>query len=239
MYGNIISLICSIIFYGVSLFLLIKYYKVLPQKLMNIIFVIIIFVPYLGVLHFAATSVGFKDWNFLNALPPANVSPFSFTMCLFTLVLPKKIKGVIFRVFSFLVVGMFFAAIITDVLWIMDHKVYHFFRCLDSLSHLCISLFGIYLVLTKQVEVNVKSFIKGFITMFSVVAVMIILNVTCGTAFFGLAFDGRHNIYSMVLTKSPYLSAFLYMTGLAAVLVSSYFVELFVTKKVLENKKSA
>ena len=41
-------------------------------------------------------------------------------------------------------------------------------------------------------------------------------------SYFGLSLKGKHNIYNMVLVKNSYLSAFLYLFGLGAVLLLGY-----------------
>jgi hypothetical protein len=52
---------------------------------------------------------------------------------------------------------------------------------------------------------------------------MIILNVIFDTSFFGLAFNGDHNIYTYLVIPNPYLSAFVYILGLTCVLISGYW----------------
>lgn len=190
-------------------------------------------IPYLLYIYISYKQLGFKDYYFIYCLPPSNISPFMFTLSIFTLFLPKKINKFIFLVYSNLIVGMLFSPILSDVYWISQNNIYHILRTLDSFSHVMLSLFGIYLVLTKQVEVTKKSFFISLILMYSLVLVMIILNIIFNTEFFGLAFNGHHHIYQIVLTSSPILNIIYYICGLFLVLLASYSVENIISKKLL------
>jgi hypothetical protein len=95
---------------------------------------------------------------------------------------------------------------------------FHIHFMLDYFSHFALSAFGIYLVRTKQVKLNVKSSIISGSIIFSVATIMLVLNIIFDTAFFGLSLNGKHNIYNMVLVNNSYLSALIYYSGLALVL---------------------
>lgn len=90
---------------------------------------------------------------------------------------------------------------------------------LDYVAHLTLSLWGVYLVKSKQVQLNKKDCVIGGSVILCVAFVMIIFNLIFDTSFFGLTFGENYNIYNMVLVPSAYLSATIYIISLCFVLV--------------------
>jgi hypothetical protein len=66
-----------------------------------------VFLPYLALVIYIAVTAGVDDWNFINALPSANVSQFMFSTCWIALLLPKKVKKYHLLLIALLSVGMF------------------------------------------------------------------------------------------------------------------------------------
>jgi hypothetical protein len=99
------------------------------------------------------------------------------------------------------------------------------------MAHILISLFGVYLVKTGQVELNKRSCILSSMIIIGSAVGMMILNIIFDTAFFGLSLNGKHNIYNNILTDSSYLSAALYFIGLCAVLGMGYLYSRIIAKK--------
>jgi hypothetical protein len=56
-------------------------------------------------------DVGPKDWNFLNTLPTANVSPFMFCLTPFILIVPKRVRKYLFTLVALLSFGMLMAGL--------------------------------------------------------------------------------------------------------------------------------
>lgn len=215
----IFSMLIMIAFY-IGAICSMKYMK--ATKLWNVIFTCSIFAFYMFVMVSVYLSVGFNDWNFQNTLPTANVSPFMFTLVVVMNLFPQKIKKYIHLLVTLLSMGMFLAAIFGCVYNASIHYKFHIHFICDYMAHVMLSLWGVYLVKSKQVEINIpNSLISGAIIV-GVALVMMMLNVVLGTSFFGLSLDGNHNIYNNVLVNNSYLSAVIYYVGLMIVLALGY-----------------
>ena len=77
--------------------------KINQNKLLDILFPVSIFLIYLFYLTRIFLDVGFSDWNFQNALPTANVSPFMFSTVLIICILTSDIK----KIFPWFILGLF------------------------------------------------------------------------------------------------------------------------------------
>ncbi len=195
----------------------VKFYKVI-----NIIVVISIFLIQIVCTLRCYLSVGPYDWNFLGCLPTGNVSPFMFTFVILLLFLPKRANEYFKTLITLLSVGMFLSPTLSCIYNAYRNYAFHWYLALDYIAHYLLFLFGIYIVKTNQVELNVKNAIKGGSIIIVVAIIMVILNAIFDTSFFGLSLNGKHNIYSMVLTSNSYLSACIYFFGLIAEMVLSF-----------------
>ena len=192
------------------------------QKVMNVVFPLMIFIPYLYGVIAMYLDVGVKDWNFQNTLPTANVSPFTYCLALLTLVLPKKAKEYVFTLIALLSLGVLCAGMLTCIFNAMRDYAFHWTITLDSFAHVVLSLFGVYLIKSCQASLDIKKCLYSGGIIVGAAVLMLILNVIFHTAFFGLSLHGKHNIYNVVVCNNGYLSAFLYFTGLGVVLVTGY-----------------
>ena len=206
-------------------------------KLMNAVFIALTVVCYIVLVVYVYLDVGLYDWNFLNVLPTANVSPFMFFTLILYAVLPSKIKKHWSVLICLLSLGMLFAAILGCVTRAATGYKFHFTFVLDYVSHLSLSLLGIYLAKTDQVKLNKKDCILGGSLIVIVAVIMLVINLIAGTSFFGLALNEKYNIYNMVLVPNCYLSALLYFVGLIGVLVLGYFYIKLLTLKKRKNRK--
>lgn len=202
------------------IFLMDKFKK---KELTNFIFIAITFMCYMSLVIKVFFDVGFHDWNFQNTLPTANVSPFMFFTLPLYYVLPKKISKYYLLLVSLLSLGMLVSVILACIhrIAINYRFVPHFL--LDYVAHLTLSLWGIYLVKSKQIQFEKNDCLFGGSVIIGVSLFMLIINAICNTAFFGLTFNDDYNIYNMVLVNNPYLSALIYFVGLSVTLLSWYF----------------
>lgn len=175
--------------------------------------------------------MGFNDWNFQNTLPTANVSPFMFFTLPLYYFLPKKIKKYYLLLISLLSLGMLFSVILACIqrIAINYRFIPHFL--LDYVSHLILSLWGIYLVKSKQIQLVKKDCFIGGSIIIGVSLIMLIVNTIFQTAFFGLTFGDNYNIYNLVLVNNPYLSALIYVVGLSMILLLGYFFQKIINRK--------
>ena len=203
----------------------------LPRtKWVVLVFVALVFLPYVYCSLSILRSVGFDDWNFKNTLPTANVSPFTFFLCPLCLVLPKRIGKYFMTMISLLSVGMLFSGAVTCIFNYMRGYTFYLTFFLDVFEHAALSLFGAYLVHSGMASLKKKDALIGGGVIVCAAAVMLILNLIFHTSFFGLSLYGEHNIYNAVLTESGILSALLYFTGLIGVLALGYIYQRLLMK---------
>ncbi len=188
------------------------------ERLFEVIFPFCTFALYLCCVAYIAVDAGVHDWNFHNALPTANVSPFTYCLTTFIFAFPKRIKRYLYTLVALLSLGLLCAGAITCVFNSIRGYAFHWQIALDSFLHGALSLFGVYLVKSGRVRLDIKSCLIGGGIIVGVAAVMMGLNAILRTSFFGLSVYGEHNIYNVVVCKNGYLSAGLYFIGLCAVL---------------------
>ena len=190
--------------------------------LTNAIFVLAVVIPYIALVVTIYRDTGFYDWNFQNVLPGANVSPFMFTCVPLALLLPKRVRKHFLLLISLLSVGMLLSGVFGCIYNAARNYKFHLHFTYDYAAHFALSLFGVYLVKSRQVTLSIKKALISSSLIFGTAAVMTVLNVIFDTSFFGLSLNGKHNIYAVVLTESSYLSALLYFLGLGVVLTLGY-----------------
>ena len=205
-------------FFAIYLFIYLRMDTMKNIKLFNFLFFLFVYIPYLWLVVIVYLDVGFDDWNFRNTLPTANVSPFMFSIAPFALIFPKRINKYLRMLIALLCVGMFFSSVVSCIYYYSINYKFHPHFLLDFTAHFALSLWGIYLVKTRQVELNRKDCLIGGGIIVAVATIMLTLNVIFDTAFFGLSLNGKHSIYNNVIVENSYLSALLYYFGLIFVL---------------------
>ena len=215
----LLTLALLIALYATAIYLM-KYIK--NPKVANPIFVALVFIPYVMLSLTVYIDVGFHDWNFQNTLPVANVSPFMFTCIPLALFLPKSVKKHFLLLISLLSVGMLLSSVFGCIHNAVINYKFHIHFTYDYVSHFTLSLFGIYVIRSKQVTLNKRNALISSSIIFGATTVMLLLNIILDTAFFGLSLNGKHNIYNNFLHESSYVSALLYYTGLSVVLLLGY-----------------
>ena len=167
------------------------------------------------------------------------ISPFMFTMlCLFFL-MNDKIKKVFLDTAAMLSLGMFVAGLVSPqeaylASYRMDANMLY---VLDTLLHLNCSLFGIFLVSSGQVKLNVESLKKAFIWMYSVIALVLILNFTFHLNYFGMGPYSKFGIYMFKLFDSYWVTLLVYLFGVALVLSLGYGFNLIISKLTTHNEE--
>ena len=219
-YYYLLALLILCVLFVVSIYCM-KYIR--NFKLFNLIFIAAVYVPYVCLSVFLfITDTEPGRWNFLNTLPVANVSPFMFFSMPLLLFLPKKAKEYAYLLISLLAVGMFLSTGLSCVGNAVRNYRFHLHFMLDYISHFALSLFGIYLIRSKQVKFSIKNCAISSSIIYSVATLMLVLDVIFDQTFFGLSLKGRHSIYNMVLVSDSYLSALIYYLGLGGVLIAGF-----------------
>ena len=228
----IISLILLFVFLILGTNLLLK--KNNHHRLINTIFASIILILHTCDIIFSAIEG--NGLNLKNVTPISNISPFIFTIIALTIFLPCRINKYIYKYIAIFQWALFIAAFYVPIAaLIKQDSTYFSFAIFDSVAHIVTAAFCYYLRKTKQVDVSFKEF--GYISLItsSLVVVVIIINLICHTNFFGLNFYGNHNIYGSVIVEDGFLSAFIYLSGLALALWSGYFLYLKTTFLYIEK----
>ena len=189
------------------------------SKRWNLLFMGLVYIPYLLLSWTIYRDVGFQDWNFQNTLPTANVSPFMFSTMPLLLLLPRKVRESWHLLIVLLSAGMLLAGALGCIYNAAIGYAFHPHFLLDFGAHFALSLFGVYLARSGQVKLSGKNCLISGALIVGVAVCMLALNCILDTAFFGLSLTGKHNIYNNVLVASSYLSAVLYFVGLGMVLL--------------------
>lgn len=205
--------------------------KMKSVKFWNFIFAGLAYISYIILVVKIFLDVGYNDWNFQNTLPFANVSPFIFSTIPIVLFAPKKIRKHLYLLISLLSVGMLLSIAVDCIHFASIGYKFHYHFLLNYLSHFLISLWGIYLIKSKQVSLNIKNSLISSSIIISVAILMIILNCIFNTTFFGLSLNGNHSIYNNIIVSNSYLSALIYFLGLITVLVLGYIFNKIINKK--------
>jgi hypothetical protein len=226
MFWKILNLVAAILYLLAGGYIIFRFKDKLTYKVTTILMTLLIFIPQVATLirtYSMDISCIDPTWeNLMAVLPTANISPFMFSMVFVVLFLPKTIQKHFYLLMALLSFAMIVAGIGSPVRWAF-FNYYHQFILIEWVTHLTMALFGIYLLLTKRIELTVRNCLKASIIIYAIVAIMIVLNIIFGTAFFGLAFNGEHNFYNQIFITDPYLSAFVYIIGLTFFLVTGYF----------------
>ena len=117
----------------------------LHPRLGNFLFPCAIWVLYLLLLHSIYQDVGWADWNFQNAMPYANVSPFMFSVLPLLLCIPKALKQHFYLLVSLLSVGMIISPLCSCVYNAVIKYAFHPHFLLNYFAHLLIAIWGVYL----------------------------------------------------------------------------------------------
>jgi hypothetical protein len=202
------------VYFSLIIFVVV-FLKETNTKIVNLIFIILNVIFFLGL-----NVVIFKKNNSFRFMVFENISPFTFTFIALLPFMKDSVKQYFKNAIAFLCVGMVVAMMITP-----QYAYLFSFRqeagmdyLFDALCHLNCSLFGIYLVVSGQVKLDSKSFIRAVIFMYVVITSVVILNFIFHTNNFGMCPYGGYSIYMFNLFEdyAPTLTA--YYLGVLVVL---------------------
>lgn len=150
-----------------------------------------------------------------------NISPLCFTLIALSPFMGEKVRDHVYSAFSCLWVGMFIAFIFSP-----SHAYLFSFReeanlnyAAEAACHILCSLFGIYLVVTKQVKLSAKTLFKAMICLYSIISVAVVLNFVYHRSYFGMNPYGKYSIYMLDLFGSFWVTLLAYFLGIFVVLV--------------------
>ena len=207
-------------FFFVSLVLMCYYRSKINVRLFNAIFIITDFIAY-SCWTYASYQKGWLDGGWLTL---GNISPLTFTLILLTPFMHERVKDYVFSVIAFLNVGMFFAMIISpehDYIFNFNTEA-TFVYTTEALCHMVCSLYGIYLVLTKQVKADFKRWLKSVTLLLSIISFSVVLNFVYHRRYFGMDPYGTAKIYMLDLFGGFWATLFAYYFGVVLVLTVGF-----------------
>ena len=160
--------------YFVTLTLLCIYRKIINVKIGNIIFIVV------DLLFFFAWNYSYylRGWLDDGFMTLGNISPFIMTLIPLTVFMSDKVKSYCNSAIAFLWMGMFVALMVSPQhAYIFSYNIEASFGyASEAACHLIASLYGVYLIITKQVKCNFENWKKSIICMFSVIGYGVFLN---------------------------------------------------------------
>ncbi len=204
-------------FYFFSLTLMCFYIEKMNPKFWNVVFVVS------NCLFFLCWNLAAYERGWLNNrfMTLDNISPMMCTAISFLFVMNERVRAYCKCAIAFLSFGMFCAMLISPeraYLFSFDEQA-DFLYASEALCHMIMALFGMYLILSKQVEINMKDLLKSMTFVYSVVGFGVALNYIFHKDFFGMAPYGDYAIYGMRLFGSFETTLIGYCLGILVVLV--------------------
>lgn len=197
--------------------------------------ILFLFIGFCYILNILDKIMGSQiNMKHLNAVIPfGNYSPLIFTVCTILAFVPDKWTRWFKYFMGIMWLPMLIASLYNSISFIFTQGEYSY-TCMifDCISHGLIGLYGFSLLYNKVIVYDKKKLIWLLSCIMIVPIIMLILNAIFDTTFFGLNLNGKHNIYNVVITDNSYLSATLYLLGLAMLLAISTFVSLKIQRRV-------
>jgi len=210
----VLGILAAVFF--VSLTLICLYRDKINVKIFNVVFIIcdliFYFVWNLGMDEYGWLKEGFQTLG--------NISPFTFTLIPLTCFMNDKTKQYAYDAIAFLWVGMFLALFISpEYAYIFDyHREASVVYTGEALCHMLASLFGIYLILTKQVKLDFQSWVRSIIFMYLVIFFGVFLNFFFHKSHFGMNPYGNYAIYFLDIFGTFEATFIAYLLGVLTVL---------------------
>lgn len=199
-----------------SLTLICVYRDQINIKLFNVLFAIVdaifYFIWNIGMYRRGWLNNGFKTLG--------NISPMIFTVIPFTFIMRDKVKEYAFSAIAFLWFGMFMAMLISpEYTYLYDYNTEASLEYTgEALCHMIASLFGIYLILTRQVKLTIGSWLKSMVFMYSVILFGVFINYFFHKSNFGMDPYGNYGIYMIDIFGTFEATLVAYLAGVLVVL---------------------
>ncbi len=205
-----------VICYFVTLTLLAIYRNIINVKVANTVFILVDLV-FFFCWNYAAYQRGWLSDGFMTL---ENISPFIMTLIPLTVFMSERVRSYCNSAIAFLWVGMFLALMISPQhAYIFSYHVdASFLYTSEAACHLIASLYGAYLIITKQVKCDAKHWRRSIICMFSVIGFGVFLNYVFHIRNFGMDPYGDYTIYMIDIFGSFEATLAAYLLGVLVVL---------------------
>lgn len=202
--------------YFITLTLLAFYRNIINVKVGNAVFIIVDLV-FFFCWNYAAYLRGWLADGFMTL---ENISPFIMTLIPLTVFLSDRIRSYCNSAIAFLWVGMFLALMISPQhAYIFSYNIdASFVYVSEAACHLIASLYGAFLIITKQVKCDARHWRRSVICMYSVIGFGVILNYFFHTRNFGMDPYGKYTIYMLDIFGSFEATLVAYLLGVLVVL---------------------
>lgn len=202
--------------YFITLTLLAFYRNIINVKVGNAIFIIVDLV-FFFCWNYAAYLRGWLKDGFMTL---ENISPFIMTLIPLTVFMSERVRSYCNSAIAFLWVGMFLALMISPQhAYIFSYNIdASFMYVSEAACHLIASLYGAFLIITKQVKCDARHWRRSVICMYSVIGFGVILNYFFHTRNFGMDPYGNYTIYMIDIFGSFEATLVAYLLGVLVVL---------------------
>lgn len=184
-------------------------------KIGNRIFVIVDIILYTVWMYGCAKGEGISLFTLIG-----NISPLTCVIVAMTPVFSDKIRDMAYCAIAFLHFGIFVAMFISP-----EHAYLFNFKdqaprdyTAEALCHMICSLFGAYLMLTRQVKPCYESWIKAIKFIYCIITGGVIFNLLMHERLFGMDPYGRYSIYMIDIFGSFEATLVAYYLGVLLVL---------------------
>ena len=215
---NMMQMVAAmVICYFITLTLLSIYRKHINVKVANTIFIIVDLV-FFFCWNYAAYLQGWLKTGFMTL---GNVSPFIMTLIPLTVFMREKVKQYCNAAIAFLWLGMFLALMISpEHAYIFNYNIEaSFIYTSEAACHLLASLYGVWLMISGQVECNLKNLKRSVICMYLVIGYGVFLNFMFHKNNFGMDPYNGAAIYMIDVLNSFEATLVAYLIGVFLVLL--------------------
>ena len=199
----------------VSLTLISLYHDSINTRVFNGIFLVVdvlfYFVWNLGMYESGWLEDGFETLG--------NISPMIFTMIPLTYFMNEKTKEYAFSAIALLWLGMFVALFVSpEEAYLMSYRteasvVYTG----EALCHMLSALFGLYLLITEQVELSFRTWVRALVFLYLVIGFGVFLNYFFHRGNFGMDPYGNYAIYFLDIFGTFEATLVAYLLGVVTV----------------------
>ena len=200
----------------VSLTLISIYHDTLNLRVFNAIFLIV------DVIFYFVWNLGMYEAGWLNDgfETLGNISPMIFTVIPLTCFMNKRTKEYALSAIALLWVGMFVALFISpEHAYIFNYRTdATILYTGEALCHMWASLFGLYLILTKQVKLTFQTWGRAIIFMYAVIGFGVFLNFAFHKSNFGMDPYGEYAIYFIDIFGTFEATFVAYLLGVMTIL---------------------
>ena len=158
-----------------------------------------------------------------------NISPLTCVIVAMTPIFSDKVRDYAYSAIAFLNFGIFVAMLISP-----EHAyLFNFYEEAkptytgEALCHMICSLFGIYLILTRQVKTDFAAWIKAIKFIYPIIFTGVIFNAIFHQRLFGMDPYGNYSIYFLDIFGSFRATFIAYLFGVLGTILLGFLVAMF------------